>query len=224
MSTRLCEGGCGREVSSRRRRCPACKKAYRAAKARDTYRAVRDRMADRYDGDDEVPVPEVVVDYSGGGAHRPTGRQPARNNVRHDTARRVAMDYQARQIQEAEMADQSSWDRVMGRHTADDRSTLFPAPSLGPERGFRGGRETPAVTDFHAAGMAYRPSPAAGQRMAAAQAHDRWGGRVSPGPPIHSSQISSAVPYVEQRERVQVEQERQASEHIRSMAAGWRRG
>ena len=213
MSARLCEGQCGREVSSRRRRCPECKRAYRAQKARDTYWSVRDRMAGRYDGDDEVPVPEVVVDYSGGGAHRPTGRQPARNNPRHDTARRLQMDCEDQHVGDSDML---SWDRVVNR--APDNTVLFPAP------GFRGGREAPPITDFQAAGMAYRPSPAAGQRMAAAQAHDRWGGRVQPAPPVASSQLSSSVPYVEQRERVQAEQERQASEHIRSMAAGWRRG
>ena len=219
MSTRLCEGGCGREVSSRRRRCPECKRAYRAQKARDAYRAVRDRVADRYDGDDEVPVPEVLVDYSGGGAHRPTGRQPARNNARHDTARRVAMDYQA---QHAGDPDMRSWDELSVRQP--DNRVTFPAPSFGPEPGFRGGRETPPITDWASAGQLYRPSHAAAQRMVQGHASDRFGGRVQYPAPIHSSQVSSSVPYVEQRERVQAEETRRASDHIRSMVAGWRRG
>jgi hypothetical protein len=221
MSTRLCVGLCGAEVSGRRKRCKECRRKLQRSLDKRRYHERRAQNASDYEHMDDLPVIDyTVADQAPQLAPPAPGRNP-----RHDRAAWFAAEH-ARQIREAdEDPELATWEGVMARVTADDRRVSFyPAPDMGrPVRGFRGRGEAPEITSWDVEGMLYRPSPVAGQRAVEAHVHDPWGGRVTPAPPVHSSQLSSAVPYVEARERAEAAGEKRASEAIRAMVESWRR-
>jgi hypothetical protein len=171
-------------------------------------------------GPGEIQDTGEIIDYSHGGAHRPTGRQPARNNPRHDTARWVAMDYQA---QHAGDPDMLSWDALASREP-DNRTVVFPAPAGSPGNGFFGrSNETPPVTDYAAAGMLYQPSSLAGQRALQAHQANRFGPNVPDPVEVSSGMLASPPPNMVQAEVQVAEQLRLGSDHMRSQAPSWGR-
>jgi hypothetical protein len=128
MSPKTCKD-CGNPVSGRRRRCPGCRRIFRAERERERYHADRNQDAGAYehlDGDDEV------VDYTTRSAKPPTPHDPPRPyraHWTHDNATRV------RRLAEQEWAaddepDQTTWDRMTGRlaDRLNDRRVFFPAP------------------------------------------------------------------------------------------------
>jgi hypothetical protein len=185
-----------------------------------TLRRLRRQGLNELDPDERQP--DRIIDYTVADQRpRLAPLSPARQNPRHDTATRIRMDHQAQDVGDSEMTD---WETLQAARARYGHTTVaFPAPPGSPERGFRGRDEAPQITDWAAAGELYRPSGRAGQAALAQQAQDRFGGRVSMPPPVHSSQISSSMSAMEQREQVQVQRDRQASDHMRNMAASWRR-
>ena len=223
MSSRVCQD-CGSPVSARRVRCRPCKLEFRAEKAREKYHA-QERVTTP---DDSLDLTEEVVDYSKGGAPRPNldPNFPYRRNPRHDHAARVHLD----QANSAGEADMLSWDSLNDLQAikASGRFVSFPpaqnvvAPdplgrSVPRSRGLysreeRGGYEVPT-------GIIVRSS-GAGERAVAAQQQSRFGGGVSIPAPLQSGHFESSAPHLRAREAVQIEQQRQASEHAHKLFAG----
>lgn len=233
---RRCED-CGTSIAGRGGRairCEPCQDVVDRERDHDRHAASSERRSTilrlrRQDLSEPDPAeyqdPGEVVDYSRGDplpGMRPVAHY--RSSPRHDHARRVQEDH-ARQMADAE-PDQLDWSQLQDAR-ANDRRAAFPPGAGSPalDGGFRGRGEAPEITDWATAGQLYRPSPAAGQRLASAQAHDRWGGRVQPAPPVAQGQLHSAVPYVQERERAVVVQEKAASDFMRQQAGygSWRR-
>jgi hypothetical protein len=223
MSERLCIGDCGTPVSGRRKRCRSCRRKLQRALDKRRYHELRGQDVGDYEHVERMP--EVVVEYARGDPQ--PGMRPLsvgyRSPSRHDTARRVQEDH-ARRLAEDEglEAEQTTWDTIAAGR-ADDRRVSFPAPMTPADPWARRSSryDGQAIDNPAAEGMAFSAPNVAGRAAATAHAHDRWGGRVQPAPPIHSAQLHSSVPYVQEREAVQVAEGRRADEHARSL--GWTR-
>jgi hypothetical protein len=189
MSQRMCIGGCGTEVSGRRRRCAECRRKLQRLLDKRHYHSARGQDADDYDHVDG----ELVVDYSNGGFEAPglaapvTQRQVARHD--HVTRMRLEREAQADHDTDNEVTD---WDAMVaqprnsGRHADFHAATgTPPAPdpwgrSVRRSRGFRG-REAPMeLVNPAAEGRALGPDPAIAQAALHEHVSARFGGRVSP--------------------------------------------
>ncbi len=119
--------GCGREVSARRRRCPECRRQFRAERARETYHA---RERERY-GDDPLNVAAEVIDYSHGGRSPSLPDDPAcpwRQNPRHDAVTRMRLS-----LQDAAEADMASWADLQTIQQSGRLVDFHPAQDLTPQ-------------------------------------------------------------------------------------------
>jgi hypothetical protein len=219
MSANTCID-CGVAVKNARRlRCRECKLLHRAKVAREKYQALRHRIADQSEADERVEV-LPVISYVNGGAALP-GMLPSpgqgRTPMQHDRAR--WLQHQA--AQQAAEPDMQDWSALQAR-PQDDRRVSFPRPTGLRDGGLRGGRETGPVTDWAAAGQLYRESPRAAQAALYAAQTSRFGERVEAPAQLHSGMFEAANPAMVQREQVQVQRQRMASEHMRSQGPGWR--
>jgi hypothetical protein len=243
MSSKLCEGGCGTEISGRRKRCPECRRLRRNSQERNRYEVHADdinerRLLQRYgpaafEAAEYGDEPEVV-DYTK--ADAAPGLRPVahhRQNPRHDAVTRARLDRQAQEpAADPELAD---WgDLVAMRERFGMRTVDFPAPDMGSyapdplgrsvprSRGLYGRNDDPReLVNPAAEGVAIVASPVAGQRALQAAQESRFGPGISMPAPIHSSQLHSSMPAMERAERAVVVQRQAASEHSRSL--GWTR-
>jgi hypothetical protein len=182
--------------------------------------ALQDERAPRGDRDNRT---DEIVDYSKGGYTAPGLAPPVqwRQPAHLDRVTKVQREH-AEQVAASTM---TSWDEVANR-APDSRMVTFPAPSLGPEPGIRGGRERPHGAEVNAAagGNLYRPAPMSAVQMRATQP-GRFGPNVREPVQATSAHFESNVPNLVRQEEVQAEQVRQASENLRTQAgyASWRR-
>ena len=216
MSQRMCIGGCGTEVTGRRKRCPECRRKLQRLLDKRLYHAERGQDASDYehlDGDGEV------VSYAHGGYAAPGLAPPVsyRANPRHDLVTRQRLD----RAQADDDNELTSWDEMVAQPRNSGHFVDFHRSSTGHD--FRGRDEVPTIDNWTVEGMAYRQSAMAGQSMMHGHQSDRFGGRVSPPqPPIHSSQLAAPPSSMVQAEAQVAAQERAASDHVRSMLPGRR--
>lgn len=218
---------CGQPLrgrGGRATRCGPCQAAVNKVRDADRHAANRERRSTLRrlarqglsEAEPEDLVNEVVNYTRAEQAPRLDPAFPYRPNPRHDAATRASLDLHESASDEPDQA--TAWDRMFHRGNSDG-GVIFPAPNMGTSgRGIRGRDSVPEITDWAAAGMLHRPSPAAGQRAMQAHVQDRFGGKVAMSPPIHSGQLESNAPHLQAREQVQIEQQRMASEHARSLA------
>jgi len=225
--SRPCAGECGTEVSGRRKRCPDCRRIFRAKRERQRYHASHGQDAEQYEHIDGEPV----VDYSAGGAPRPNlaPNFPYRQNPRHDHSTRARMELQENPAE----ADMSSWNdfqavRASGRYVdfPPAHASAVPDPlgrSVPRSRGLYSPETGGQLVNPAAAGHAYRPSPMAGQRALEAQ---KQGSRFGPNvtvTQVRAGQLASPPPTMVAKESAEVERQRIADDHTRSQAPSWRR-
>ena len=215
MSSRPCIGGCGATVSGKRKRCPDCRRSLRALAEKRRYHSARDQDVTDYD---HVDLP--VVSYADGGEAAPRLAPPrAGQNIRHDTARRVAADYAASMAEE-DLPEVTSWEELSNREP--DNRAYFPPSAGSPAGGFFGQSDRPHGPEVSpaAGGNVYQPRP----RVQSFQNYQagRFGPSVEMPPALHSAHFDSNVPVLQAREAAQVEQQRMASEHARSQGPSWR--
>ena len=174
MSSRLCLGGCGTEVSGRRKRCPECRRLDRVRRERERYHNSRGQdIADS----DHMDAP--VVDYTVTTARPPspdTPARPYRPHWTHDNATRIrVLETMNAADDELLTPDQSTWDELANREP--DTRILFPAAQGSPAADgspFRRGREAREVTNHAANGTLWRSAPGT---SGPGRGHlvDRWG-------------------------------------------------
>lgn len=157
MSSRPCSGGCGTQVSGRRRRCPDCRLKFRAKQERERYHSGRGQDITDYEHLDDYGE---VVDYTTSTAKPPTPDDPTRPYRQHWTHDNVT---RIRRLHEMNSADDdepeiTSWEELNARHRQRPNMVEFPAPpgtASNPffaHRGPAGPPDNPA-----AAGVAFTP-------------------------------------------------------------------
>jgi hypothetical protein len=223
--SRYCED-CGADIShkgNRAKRCDEDQRAFHAGREKDRYSRVKDaissrRILHRQGAADYEPAEVLkVVNYTHGGSPKPSLAPPRPGqHWTHDQVTRVQRLHAMASAGDDELPDQSTWDEVATRQR--DNRVMFPAADTGPDRGFRGGREVPPISNYAAAGMLHRPSGRAGQRALQDHNSDRFGGRVTPPPAIHSGQLSSSMPSLQAAEQQAQAEAGARQQHLRDQA------
>jgi hypothetical protein len=178
MSTRLCIGGCGAEVSGRRKRCPDCRHSLRKRLDKRRYHQSRGQDVADYD---HLPT-GPAVDYTVESAKPPTPDDPVRpwrQPPQLDRATKIRLDHAAQLAADDELPDQISWSDLIAR-PPDTRIYFPPAPGspAAASNPFRSPEPQGELINPAAIGQAYRPRPAV-NTGANGYLFDRWG-RATP--------------------------------------------